>query len=255
MSSLLIIGIHEGLLLYVSIGHPETPSHHAIIYGRVILHWGGTLSACWTHVIIIVSSYHHVVVVILVQVILDLLLHAWPTWDCPLSDSARDFAEATVYSVLSHHCSVLSNLRIPSLKWVAIIPVSVTAQLGVRVHRVWHHTRHVQNSMGTCFESIVAAYLSVSRVVVLLSCIPWVSGIFIESLIVSVLSSTSSQHWSIWYARCALIIVELIACGTLWRNMIWKSSNHMVSRFSQLLLTNQRWLTMLEWRRHFLSRI
>ena len=69
--------------------------------------------------------------------------------------------------------------------------------------------------MGTCLEPIVAAYLSVSRMVVLLRDIPRVSWVLVESLIVGILSSTSREHWPIRNSRCTLIIVKLIAGGPL----------------------------------------
>ena len=110
----------------------------------------------------------------------------------------------------------MSYLRITSLERVAIIPLCVTAKLCIRVHSVWDHTWHVQNSVGTSFEPIVAAYLSVSRMVVLLRDIPRVSWVLVESFIVGILGSTSSKHRPIRNSRRTLIIVKLIAGRTLW---------------------------------------
>ena len=110
----------------------------------------------------------------------------------------------------------MSNLRITPLKRVAIIPLCVTAKLRIRIHGVWHHPWYVKNSVGACFEPIVAAYLSVSRVVVLLWDIPRVSWVLVESFIVGILSSASRKHWPIRNSGRTLIIVKLIAGRTLW---------------------------------------
>jgi hypothetical protein len=118
--------------------------------------------------------------------------------------------------MLGHDRSILGYLGVPTVKGVAV-SLSVTAQLSVGVHCVRDNTWNIQNSVGRCFESIIATKSLPIWVVLVghISRISWVIAcntliaLVVKLTVIRVLSSASRQQRAV-YARGTLIIVKLV---------------------------------------------